>query len=249
MTYPYVSESVIDAIAPTGRLRAGINLSNFLLVSHLETDGNPVGVSPDMAAALADQLGVGVEFITFPNPGDAADAAIQDIWDTGNIGADPARAQHINFSAAYAEIECTYLVPAGSPITAISEVDRPGVRISVKQRAAYDLWLERNLEHAKLVHSDSLDSAFETFVEQNLDALACLRPRLEADAAKLPGSRILDGRFSAVRQAMGTPRDRDPVGVDYLNAFVAEAKASGLVGELIAKHGADGLSVAASSDL
>ena len=248
MTYPGASKSVVDTIAPKGRLRAGINLSNFLLVSHVDVNGIPVGVSPDMAAALAGRLGVEIEFITFPNPGDVADAANQDLWDVGNIGADPARAEHIDFSAPYAEIDCTYLVPAGSSFATLSEVDTPGVRISVKKRAAYDLWLERNLESADLVHSHSLDSAFQTFVEQDLDALAGLRPRLTADALKLPGSRLLDGRFSAVQQAMGTPRNRDSVGVDYINEFVADAKATGLVSELIAKHGADGLSVAAAQD-
>jgi polar amino acid transport system substrate-binding protein len=244
MSYPTPTLNAIEALAPSGTLRAAINLSNFLLVSSTVSHGTPVGVSPDMARAVADQLGVGLELLTYKNPGDVADAAARGEWDIGNIGAEPARAEYIDFSPAYAEIESTYLVPAGSSINTFADVDQPGIRISVKERAAYALWLERNLKHAELVQTESLDSSFETFIEQRLDALAGLRPRLMADVAKLSGARVLDGQFSAVQQAMGTPRHRDPAGFQYLTAFVEEAKASGLVGQLITKHGADGLSVA-----
>jgi polar amino acid transport system substrate-binding protein len=234
----------VAALAPSGILRAGINLSNFLLVSCVEDDGTPVGVSPDMAAELAVALDVEVEFITFANPGDVADAAAIGAWDVGNIGADPARAEFINFTVAYAEIESTYLVPPGSPIKTMADADQPGHQISVKDRAAYCLWLERNLQHAELVKTESLDSSFETFVAQDLDALAGLRPRLSSDAARLPGSVVLDGGYFSVQQAMGTPKDRDPAGLDFLSAFVEHAKASGRVAELITSHNADGLTVA-----
>ncbi len=244
MSLPPPTEAVVAALAPTGTLRAAINLSNFLLVSNVSPNGMPIGVSPDMAAALATGLDVDLELLSYKNPGDVADTATKGEWDIGNIGAEPARAVHIGFSPAYAEIESTYLVPAGSTIQMISDVDRPGTRISVKERAAYALWLERNLEHAELVQTESLDSSFETFVSQGLEALAGLRPRLMTDLEALPGGRVLEGQFSAVQQAMGTPRDRDPAGIDYLTAFVEEAKASGLVAQLIAEHGIDGLSVA-----
>ncbi len=243
-TLPNPSPAAITALAPTGKLRAAINLSNYLLVSHTTENGTPVGVSPDMAIALADQLGVDVELLTYANPGDVADAATKGSWDIGNIGAEPARAVHIAFSPAYAEIECTYLLPPGSAKASFGDFDQPGVRISVKARAAYALWLERNLQHAELVLSPSLDESFDAFVERGLDALAGLRPKLVADAAKLPGAIVLPGGFSSVQQAVGTPNDRDPAGASYLAEFVEAAKSSGLVAELIAKHGADGLSVA-----
>lgn len=241
---PPPTPGAVDALAPTGTLRAGINLSNFLLVTRTQDDGTPIGVSPDLAAALAAQLGVGLELQTYKNPGDVADAAASGAWDIGNIGADPLRAEFINFTNAYAEIESTYLVPAGSPVASFADVDQPGMRISVKARAAYALWLERNLQHATLVESDSLDASFDTFVEQRLDALAGLRPRLADDVAKLPGARVLDGKFSAVQQAMGTPRDRDPAGFAYLREFVEAAKSSGLIADLINRHEANGLTVA-----
>ena len=236
--------TVRETLAPTGTLRAGINLSNFLLVSSTSPDGTPVGVSPDIARALADELSVDLEMRTYANPGDVADAATAGEWDIANIGADPLRAEHISFTPAYAEIESTYLVPAGSPIRSISDVDQRGVRVAVKARSAYALWLERNLEHAELVHADSLDASFEAFAEGKLDALAGLRPRLMIDVQQLPGARVLDGKFSAVQQAIGTPQDRDPAGITFLNGFVTRAKAGGLVAELIEKHSANGLSVA-----
>ena len=225
-------------------LRAAINLSNFLLVSGREPDGTPIGVSPDMARELSRRLGVAIELLGYESPGDLADDAVTDAWDVGNIGAEPARAETIAFTAAYCEIECTYLVAADSPVTSVDEVDRPGVRIASAPRAAYDLWLERNLRHAELVRSTTLDGSFDLFVDHGLDALAGLRPALLSQARRLPGARVLDGRFSSVRQAMGTPRGRDEAGFAYLCAFVEQIKAEGFVAERIAAHAVVGLSVA-----
>jgi polar amino acid transport system substrate-binding protein len=231
-------------LAPHGVLRAGINMSNFLLVTGRSPSGDPDGVSPDMARAIADRLGVPVKYVPFPKPGELADAAGTDTWDIGLIGAEPARAEKIAFTAAYVEIEATYLVPAGSPIKSIAEVDKPGIRIAVTARSAYDLWLERNIKHATLVRSDSLASATEKFANDKLDALAGLRPGLLGDIQKFPGARILDGQFTGVQQAVGTARV-NAVGAAFLRDFVEEAKRSGLVAKLIEKHGVVGrLSVA-----
>jgi polar amino acid transport system substrate-binding protein len=168
------------------------------------------------------------------------------VWDIGLIAAEPARAKTIAFSPTYAEIEATYLVPAGSPIGSIEEVDRPAVRIAIAERSAYDLWLSRHLEHAELVRAGSLDAAFERFVADKLDALAGLRPRLLQDVEKLPGARILDGKFTAVQQAVGTAK-ANQAGAAFLRDFVEEAKASGLVARLIERHRIRGLSVAPPS--
>lgn len=238
-----MDETILRQLAPTGLLRAGINLSNFLLVSDRTPDGDPVGVAPDMAAEIARRLGVPVRYVTFPSPGALADAADTDTWDIGLIGAEPQRAEKIAFTSAYVEIEATYLVPAGSPIESLEEVDRAGTRIAVTGRAAYGLWLERNIQNADLVRTDSLDSAYETFVAENLDALAGLRPRLLSDVEKLPGARILDGKFMAVQQAIGTGRANDEA-AGFLQDFVDEVKAGGFVADLIARHNVDGLTVA-----
>ena len=238
-----MSPEIIAQLAPTGVLRAGINLSNFLLVTGRDAHGSPEGVAPDMARAVADRLGVPLRLVPYASPGLLADAVGTDAWDIGLIGAEPQRAEKIAFTAAYAEIEATYLVPAGSPIATLGEVDRPGVRIASTARAAYDLWLERNISQATLLRAESIDGAFRLFTEQGLEALAGLRPRLLKDAQALPGSRILDGKFSAVQQAIGTARANEAA-ARFLHDFVEEAKANGLVARLIEKHGVRGLSVA-----
>jgi polar amino acid transport system substrate-binding protein len=238
-----MAPQIVAELAPHGVLRAGINMSNFLLVTGRSPSGDPEGVSPSMARAIADRLGVPVKYVPFPKPGELADAVGSDMWDIGLIGAEPARAEKITFTNAYVEIEATYLVPAGSPITSIAEVDRPGVRIAVSARSAYDLWLERNIKHATLIRSDGLASAVEKFVTDKLDALAGLRPGLLTDVQKIPGAKILDGQFTAVQQAIGTPR-ANTAGATFLHDFVEEAKASGLVASFIALHKVKGLSVA-----
>lgn len=238
-----VSPALRDLLAPGGVLRAGINLSNFLLVSSRSADGGPVGVSPDMARAIADHLGVALRYVTYESPGLLADAAIRDEWDIGLIGAEPQRAEVISFTPAYTEIEATYLVPAGSAIASLADVDAEGVRIAVTGRAAYGLWLDRNIKKAELVRSATLDDALNDFLTQKLDVLAGLRPRLITDQVAIPGSTILDGRFMAVQQAVGTPTAK-AAATAYLCGFVEAAKTSGFVAGLIAKHGVKGLSVA-----
>ena len=230
-------------LAPHGMLRAGINMSNFLLVTGRSAAGDPEGVSPSMARAIAERLGVPVQYVPFAKPGELADAAGSDVWDIGLIGAEPARAEKIAFTAAYAEIEATYLVPAGSPLKAIADVDKPGVRIAVTARSAYDLWLERNIRQATLIRSGSLDGALEQFLADKLDALAGLRPRLLTDVGKLPGAIILPGQFTAVQQAIGTAKANEAA-AGWLRGFVEEAKASGLVARFIDQHRVNGLSVA-----
>lgn len=238
-----MSPEILKQLAPTGTLRAGINLGNFLLVTGKSPSGDPEGVAPDMARAIAGRLGVKLKLVPFKTPGELADAAGSDVWDIGLIGAEPARAERIAFSAAYVEIEATYLVPAGSALRTIAEVDRPGIRIAVSARSAYDLWLVRNIRQAQLVHADGIDAAFNLFVNDKLEALASLRPRLLTDVVKLPGARILDGQFTAVQQAVGTART-NVAGAAFLRGFVEEAKASGFVAGLIARHRVAGLSVA-----
>jgi polar amino acid transport system substrate-binding protein len=238
-----MNDKVKAELAPTGVLRAGINLSNFLLVTGRAANGDPEGVSPDMARAIADKLGVPLQLMPFKSPGELADQAEKNVWDIGNIGAEPQRAQKIFFTAAYCEIEATYMVPAGSPITSIAEVDRKGVRIAVTARAAYCLWLENNIKNATLVQVAGADGAYNKFVDENFEVMAGLRPGLIKDVAKLPGAKILDGQFSAVQQAVGTPR-KNTVAAEFLTAFVEDAKKSGLVASFIEKHKVKGLSVA-----
>jgi len=240
-----MSDDVKSQLAPTGVLRAGINMANQLLVTGETPAGEPDGVGPEFARHIAASLGVEIAYVQFPTPGDLADAVGTNTWDIGLIGAEPTRAEKIVFTAAYVEIEATYLVPEGSRLQTIADVDAEGVRIAVSGRSAYDLYLTRSLEHAELIRAQGLPGALELFLNDKLDALAGLRPALNNDIGKVPGGRILDGQFTAVQQAVGTAK-ANTAAAAFLSEVVEEAKASGLIGSLIEKHGVAGrLSVAA----
>jgi polar amino acid transport system substrate-binding protein len=238
-----MNNDIVAQLAPTGVLRAAINLGNFLLVTGKADNGDPVGVSPDMATEVARRIGVEVQFVPMATPAEIADSAGQGVWDIGNIGAEPKRAEVMDFTAAYAEIQSTYLVPKGSSIQKLADVDKPGIRIAVSARSAYDLWLERNIHQAELCRAEGIEASFDLFVAEGMDVLAGLRPRLIDDVKRLPGARILDGQFSAVQQAMGVNGGNGSAA--FMREFVEETKASGFVQGLIEKHGVVGrLSVA-----
>jgi len=238
-----ISPAVRSELAPTGKLRVGLNHGNFLLVTPGSAAADPRGVAPDLARELGRRLGVPVDFSKFDTAGGLADAVRTGVWDVAFLGAEPQRAAEIAFTAAYLEIPATYLVPAGSPIRSIADVDREGVRISVSEKSAYELYLSRNIKHARLVLTKGIDGSFEVFVAQKLEALAGLKPRLITDVQKLPGAQLLDGQFTAVQQAIGTPKARQAA-AKYLGAFVEDVKASGFVGQAISRNGAQGVSVA-----
>jgi len=234
-----VSAALRSELAPTGKLRVGINYGNFLLVNKDRASG----IAVDLGRELGKRLGVPVELVTYDAAGKLADGVKAGAWDVAFLGAEPQRANEIAFTAAYLEIPATYLVPAGSPIRAIAEVDREGVRIAVAQKSAYDLYLSRNLKHAQLLRAEGIQGSYDLFVAQKLEVLSGLKPRLATDAEKLPGSRVLEGQFTAVQQAIGTPKSRE-AGAKYLREFAEDAKASGLVAEVIARHAVRGVSVA-----
>lgn len=241
-----ITPAARSELTPTGKLRVGINLGNFLLTATDPATGAYRGVAVDLGQELGRRLGTPVEIIGYPSPGALADAAKSGVWDVGFLGAEPQRANEIDFTAAYVEIEATYLVPPGSPLKTIDDVDREGVRIAISGKSAYDLYLTRNLKHAQLVRIVGADNVFRQFVDDQLEALAGLRPRLVQDQASLAGSRILDGRFTAVQQAVGTPKGR-PAAAQYLRDFVEEIKATGLVAQTIEKNNVHGLTVAAKA--
>lgn len=245
---PTPSPKIISDLVPTGQLRVGINMSNFLLTRKDAATGEPGGVAVDLGRELGRRLGVPVEILPYPNPGALADAAKSGVWDVGFLGAEPQRANEIDFTAAYVEIEATYLVPRGSLLRSIADVDRDGVRIAVPTKSAYELYLTRSLKHATLVHEKGADNAFKRFVDDKLDAIAGLKPRLVTDHDNLPGSRILEGRFTAVQQAVGTPKGRS-AGAQYLREFVEDIKATGLVARTVEHNGVRGLTVAGAAEL
>ena len=235
----YALEAALAELDKAATLHAGINLGNILLVSGSAPNGDPQGVSPDMAAALAQRLGVAVEYCSYASPGEVADAAARNEWDVALIAEDPERAEVIDFCDAYVEIVATYLVPADSALQGIDDVDRPGVRIAVSERSAYDLYLSRKLQHAELCRAAGLTAAFDLFRRERLDALAGLLPALKDNASELPGSRVLEGSFTSVRQAMATRQQKTALNA-FVRGFIADAKTSGLISGLIDKHGVSG---------
>ena len=237
---------ILAQLAPTGTLRVGLNMLNNLLITGTSPDGEPDGIAPDMGRAIAERLGVGVSLVQFASPGEIADAAGHNAWDIGLIGAEPARAEVMDFSAAYVEIEATYLVPKSSSFQTVEDVDSVGTRIAISGRSAYDLYLTRALKNAELVRASGITGAVEVFTGDKLDALAGLRPALVEESGKLADTRILDGKFTAVQQAIGVQKGK-AIAAKFVGDFVEEAKASGLVASLIDRHNVTGrLSVAAA---
>jgi polar amino acid transport system substrate-binding protein len=240
---PEVPPSARAELTPTGTLRAGINYGNVILARKDPATGELSGVAIDLARELSRRLDVPITIVGFDTVGAMVDGAKAGAWDIAFLGSDPARAGEITFTAAYVELQATYLVPAGSSIRSVADVDREGVRVAAPARANYELFLTRNLKRAQLVRGQGADAAVELLAKGQAEALAGLRQALIGVAARLPGSRILDGQFMAVQQSMGVPNGRDAAAT-YLRGFVEEAKASGLVARAIEKTGAAGVSVA-----
>lgn len=243
MPLPPITPAVLSALAPTGKLRAGINFQNPLLTK-LGPNGEQSGVAVDLVHELAKRLGVPIEVIVYHSAGELAESVASGKWDVSVLAVEAERAKDIAFAGATTDIEATYMVQPGSKLQKIEEVDRPGVRIALGAKSGYDLYLARTLQHAQRVPIAGSAAAFKHFVDNKLEALAGLKTELVKFAAQLPGARILDGRFMTVQHTAGVPRGRGVAGEAYLNAFVEAVKAEGLVAQWIAKSGVQGLSVA-----
>ncbi|QWD84965.1 transporter substrate-binding domain-containing protein [Polynucleobacter asymbioticus] len=238
-----ISPKVLEQLAPNGVLTAGVYLGNILLVTGRSPSGEPTGISPDICRAIAKRLGVEVNLIGFNTQNEVVEAVVSGRCGISLLGSDPSRAQNITFTPAYVELEATYLVPAHSPITELSQVDQPGIRIASFHKSAYDLWLQRNLKHASLAHADSVKASNELFISEKLEALAGLKTGLVSVSKDIPGSRLLEGQFTGIQQAVAAKKSHLE-SLEFLNACVAEFIRSGLVADLIAQYQVQGLSVA-----
>ena len=230
-------------LAPTGKLRVGINYGNPVLATRDRTSGQLSGVAVDLARELGRRTNLPVELVGFESAGKMVEGLQAAAWDVAFLAVDPGREQEINFTAPYIEIEGTYLLPPGSALVVIADVDRDNVRVGVSSKSAYDLFLSRNLKHAQLVRASSPEAAFDLILAGKVDALGGVRQHLVANTAKLPGSRVLDGRFMAIQQALGIPKGRE-AGISYLREFIEDVKASGLVAQALEKTGVQGVSIA-----
>ncbi|MCS4511272.1 transporter substrate-binding domain-containing protein [Xylophilus ampelinus] len=237
------SPALRAAFTPTGRLRAAINRGNPILAG-TDAAGRPAGVSIDLARGFAERLGVELELVVFDTAGQSVDAVTAEQADIGFFAIDPVRGAGIAFTAAYVLIEGSYLVQGNSPLRANDEIDRAGHRVAVGKGSAYDLYLSRELKAAEIVRVPSSPAVVDTFIAQHLDVAAGVRQQLEADARRLPGLRLLPGRFMVIRQAMGLPKGRGAEAAAELAAYVEAQKASGFVADALALHGIQGASVA-----
>ena len=238
------SSEIVQACAPTGTLRASINLGNPILANRDPATGEPVGISIDLARAYGARLGVPVELVVFDAAGKSVEAVAADRADIGFFAIDPVRGADIAFTAPYVLIEGCYLVRDSSPLSGNEAVDRPGVRVTVGKGSAYDLFLTRELKQAEIVRAATSLAVVDTFIAQALDVAAGVKQQLQADQRRHPGLRLLPGRFMVIQQAMGTPRHRGEPAAAALRAFVEEMKATGWVAAAIERHGVQGASVA-----
>ena len=238
-----VSAALGSELAPTGRLRVGINYGNPVLATRDASSGELRGVAVDLARELSRRTALPIEIVAFESAGKMFDAVKAGTWDVAFLAVDPGRASEIDFTAPYVEIEGTYLIPSGAPFSNVADVDRDGVRVGVSAKSAYDLFLSRSLKHAQIVRAQSPESAFDLILSSKVEVLAGVRQTLVAYALKLPGSRVFEDRFMAIGQAMGIVKGRGEA-VKYLREFVEDVKASGFVALALEKAGVKGVSVA-----
>jgi polar amino acid transport system substrate-binding protein len=231
-----ISPDIVSALAPTGRLRVAINFGNIVLAQRDPSGGAPRGVSGELARMLAQRLGVAIDYLPFDAAGRVFEAGKAGAWDLAFLAIDPVRAAEFDFTPPYVVIEGAYVVPAGSPLRAVEDVDRDGVRVAVAANSAYDLFLTRALKHATLVRRPSGPEALEMFVTDGLEVAAGVRQPIVAFARTHPETRVIPGRFMAIEQAMAIPKGRS-VGLSYLRGFIEEMKANGVVAQALAATG------------
>lgn len=239
---PAPPAAAIADLAPTGKLRAVINLGNAVL-ARKDAAGEPAGVSADLARELARRLGVRVELVPVPSAGQAVETLKAGRVDVGFFAIDPARGVDTAFTGPYVQIEGSYLVRNDSPLRSNEEVDRDGIRVAVGNKSAYDLFLTRELKKAKIERAPTSPAVVDYFMANRLDVAAGVKQQLELDVKRVPGVRLLPGRFMVINQAMGMRLGRE-AGAKYLSAFVEDMKASGFVAEALRRHGIEGAAVA-----
>jgi len=238
---------MIQSFAPTGKLRAGINVGNPILAKLDAATQKPVGVSVDLATELAKRLGVPVEYVVFDAAGKSVEALSTEKVDIGFFAVDPMRADAIAFTAPYVLIEGSYLVRKNSPLQRNEEVDRAEHSIVVGKGSAYDLFLTREIKQAKLVRSPTSPTVVDMFVAEKHDVAAGVKQQLELDAKRLPDLRLLPGSFMVISQAMGVPKKRGADAENFLRTFVEDMKASGFVKQALERHKIEGASIAPPS--
>ena len=232
-----------QALAPTGKLRVGLQLGNPLNVMRDSASGEMKGVGFDLGKELARRIGVPFEPVMYPSVGALLDSGKSGAWDVAFVGFSPARAKEWDFTALHMEVEFGYLIPGGSSISTMADVDRPGIRVAVQEKSQPDIFLSRTLKNAVVVRASSLAGTLEMLKSGRADVIFSIKPSLFEISNQLPGSRVLDGRPGIDPHAMAMPKGRD-LGVAYARQFIEDAKSEGLVKAAIERAGLRGVIVA-----
>jgi polar amino acid transport system substrate-binding protein len=239
-----VTPSLVKQFAPTGVLRASLNMGNPVLAHSRTSSDKPAGVSIDLSRELARELGVQPDFLQFDTAAKSVETLGNGAADVGFMAIDPLRAGSIQFTAAYVQIEGAYLVRQDSPITSNDQVDQAGTTIVVGAGSAYALYLARAIKNATLLQVPTSEIVVSSMLEGGHPVAAGVRQQMEADAKRLAGVRVLDGRFMVINQAMAMPKDRGAEAHAYLADFVERMKRTGFVAAALERHGIDGARVA-----
>ncbi len=236
--------SLARELAPTGRLRASLNMANAVLAQSHTVADKPAGVTIDMARELARRLGVEVDFLQWDSPGESVAALAGGQADVGFLAVDPKRAEQVHFTAPYVQIEGCYMAREDSPLRDQSEVDRPGTEIIVLDTSAYDLYLTRTLQHATLVRYPDAEQVLQALLHHTGRAVAAgVKQALLADIARTPGVRLLDGFFMAIMQAMVLPQGRSAAAVHAVETFLGDLVDSEFITGAMLRHGIEGATV------
>ncbi|MFM0262838.1 ABC transporter substrate-binding protein [Paraburkholderia sediminicola] len=238
-----VTPEVLADLAPNGCLRAAINYGNPILAKRNPVTQAPTGVSVDMARQLASRLGAPVDFVTYDAAGKVVEGLQRNEWDVAFVARDPVRGKGIEQTFPYVIIEGAYLVREDSPIRSNEEVDQTGRIVVVGKGSAYDLFLTREITSATIVRSPTSPSVVNMMLAEGHDVAAGVKQQLQADVRRVPGLRMLDGRFMVIEQAMGTPKGRE-AGADFVKKFLYSMIESGFIASAIEAHGAGGALVA-----
>ncbi len=230
-----MGKNIFKTLLPKGILRAGINMSNFLLVTGKKADGSPDGVSPDLVKQIALDLKVNYELIPFDRPGELADAVNDDIWDIGNIAYEPERANTISFTNPYVLIDANFLIRKNSELKTNKDIDKTGVSIVVAERSAYDLWLTDNLTNATIIRVSSIQESHDVFNSNKVDVLAGLKPKLLDEVSFNNSFMIINEPFTFVKQSVGFKKGETEV-IDFLNNLILKYLKSGVINNLLKKH-------------
>ena len=237
-----LQEEMIADLASTEVLRAALNLGNPTLVKRVTADADPVGLSVDLATELSHRMALPLQLVCFPGAGKVFEAAASDVWDVAFLAIDRKRMQEMSFTSPYITLEGSFAVRAGSAITTNEEVDRMGVRMVVGKESAYDLYLSATMEHAEIVRVPTFDLVVSTMVREGYEVAAGVRQPLAQQLLGFSGLHLLDGAFMAIQQAMAARKDCT-LGLDFLQAFVEEMKASGFVARGLLRHAVEGVTL------